>query len=1016
MEDEAGVNAEDAREVAVLSDDEYDVDEKGGPDRRSSATSSGAAQWNYLLRASKAIELLIAKTCARLAVACAASPARTIWACVIIAIGCGMGWILLDDENQVEKLYTPQRTRAFADRDWVEDRFGDADAVSLVYLNRENGKTNLFDKDALLELFDLYDLALSIDSEKHTRGYDTRSCAQVFWASDVFTDRGTSADLLCQKESILAFWAYNRTRLEADPDPLATINANVGVAEDCCSPSSRTIELASIAAKLEYAADGRTITGAGALRLAFYLEQSLNERSRSDPHARRLENKFDRRIRGARWAYFQNPIPVTQYGIDTNSDAAFDGDRLFINIAIFIIIAYAFLALYDRKRPERSRGVVGLYAVLTVVISTLAAFGLAILSGVGFSPSTGVAVFLVLGIGLDDSFVICGLIDDDLDEEWYDPTRSPLENDADRVLVHGESVEAVTSRRIIHTLRSSGPSITVTSITDTAAFIGGSFTETPDISNFNRFCAAAVMVDFAFQLTLFVALLTYDQRNRLKRKLAEIEAQKTGDSVQRGCCSGSRCCVKTERAVRDAPGGTTMDDAADADVAPEVAAVESSSQVVVKAKAVDDDDDDARNLDEASARTAPLPPKAPGAASSRAASSRAASKRYIKDDDFWGGPYADVLLSWPGRIFVLSATAVVFAMAVVGASRVRMDIEDNWNVVEGVPGYNYVRKGLDFEQKHFARGATEWVGLYTKRADYYESRDDMRRLIDDYADEHYVVTASLETNWFDAHQGWLDETGQTVSSSEEYLASLRTYLAGDGIDYAHKVLIDDRGVYATEIDSLWEDDDVTGGIAKRRMRKAREQVRKSSGDLGTVIVYNNGFVWYESFAVIARSTIFAMLIACVTVFIVLIFLLGDLLAAVLVAMFVTFTCLVTFGSINLYSDDLNYITSFFIVIAVGLSTDAPAHICHTYLESRDATRSLRARESLSKLGPSVFRGGISTILGIAVTGFCVTYIFEAFFAYLMTILILALWNGLALMPVVCSLIGPMPTHDIIVHA
>jgi len=135
----------------------------------------------------------------------------------------------------------------------------------------------------------------------------------------------------------------------------------------------------------------------------------------------------------------------------------------------------------------------------------------------------------------------------------------------------------------------------------------------------------------------------------------------------------------------------------------------------------------------------------------------------------------------------------------------------------------------------------------------------------------------------------------------------------------------------------------------------------------------------------------------------------------------------------------NFITAFFIVIAVGLSADArasveiecgsdfllpssprdsfaqlfpqaPAHLCRAFLDSRAETRDLRAKEALGKLGPSVFRGGVSTILGIAITGFTVSYIFFAFFRLLMTILILALWNGLAVMPVVCSLIGPMPTY------
>merc|ERR1712094_103863 len=68
-------------------------------------------------------------------------------------------------------------------------------------------------------------------------------------------------------------------------------------------------------------------------------------------------------------------------------------------------------------------------------------------------------------------------------------------------------------------------------------------------------------------------------------------------------------------------------------------------------------------------------------------------------------------------------------------------------------------------------------------------------------------------------------------------------------------------------------------------------------------------------------------------------------------------------------------------------------------------RKERAVEALDLLGPPVFLGGTSTILGICLTGFCVTYVFQTFFRYLI-ILILAVWFGLVVMPVVCALIGP----------
>ena len=143
-------------------------------------------------------------------------------------------------------------------------------------------------------------------------------------------------------------------------------------------------------------------------------------------------------------------------------------------------------------------------------------------------------------------------------------------------------------------------------------------------------------------------------------------------------------------------------------------------------------------------------------------------------------------------------------------------------------------------------------------------------------------------------------------------------------------------------------------------------------------------------------------------------LLGDLWAACLVASSVIMVCLITYGSIYWYNDHLNNVSAFFVIIAVGLATDASAHYCVAFLESSKPTSKDRAVEALDLLGPPVFLGGTSTILGICLTGFCVTYVFQTFFRYLMTILILAVWFGLVVMPVVCALIGPKSRREAIV--
>jgi len=524
-----------------LVEDEENVDMTEGKD------SSISKRGNWLVQTSKILDVGIARGCGSLARIVSRWPYRTIMISLLICICCSIGWISVQDEENVEKLYTPQDTRAFSDRSWVEDRFDNADAVSYVLLNRENSETNLLDKAALLEAMDMYELIIDIDAESGSRGYDLRDCAPIFWQE---TDPNPIAR--CQKKGILAFWDWNRTKLEADTNIIATVNSYIKT--DCCDPDSRFVSLPSVAAKYEYTDD--TITHVGALYFAFYLKSSLNQKSRDDPHARRLESRFDKKLRRGRWQYFKNPKPLTRWGFGKNSSSAFDFDRAFINAAIIAIILYAFFALYDGRRPDRSRGVLGLGAVLCVILSTAAAFGLCIGFGLSFSPSTGIAIFLVLGIGLDDSFVIISTVDDVLDEDWYDISLSPLENDALRVIDAKESIEDVAARRIIHTLRLAGPSITVTSITDAAAFFAGSFGRIPDISNFNKFAGTTVLVDFLAQLTFFVALFTLDQRARLGRKVKAIES-KRNESTNCCCClsekyfSSSKCRSNDNKSMRE---------------------------------------------------------------------------------------------------------------------------------------------------------------------------------------------------------------------------------------------------------------------------------------------------------------------------------------------------------------------------------------------------------------------------------------------------------------------------------
>mmetsp|Transcript_24051 Transcript_24051/g.72159 ORF Transcript_24051/g.72159 Transcript_24051/m.72159 type:complete len:896 (-) Transcript_24051:96-2783(-) len=854
-----------------------------------------------LRRAADAVEHGIANYTERVATTASRRPWATIVVSLVCAAALATGLGELKNEDRADKLYVPAGSKAQKDKVWVEDRFGDQDDISTALLDARDGR-NLLEKDALMEVFDVYDAVLAIESEGGTRGYDERSCARAYW-----DPAGP-----CIKSSILAFWDYDRAALEADDDILATINN--ADAPDCCAAAGRTVTLERVAARLERDESGRVVA-ARSLKLDFHLSSRKHSKTNEDPHNRRLEGEFDRTLRRRRsFVYVDRPMPLTGWGESENVGGAFDQDQAFVNGASIVILCYAFWALYDRKDPYLSRGWLGVCAAVVVLVAVAAAFGLALYFGVVFSATASIAVFLILGIGLDDAFVICGAEANN---------RGSFARDAKRVL-DGEDDKEVAAERVTRAMAKAGPSIFVTSVTDFCAFFAGSFTTIPAIEAFCAFCATAVLTDYILQTTLFVAVMTLDMRRKLRRGAREL-AQDEG-----GCCR--RC------ATKDALGDP------DAEIS--------------------------------------------------------------KPETFFGGRYARALLSKPGMAFVLIGTLGLAVMGAVGAAEVTAEFKYQWFLVDG-----YYKTNEAYFTKHYRGAAVYPVAVYTAAADYFAEGATMRDLIDEYADEAYVLDTSLEDNWFDAHAAWA--SADPPRTSREYLESLDAFLASpDGVAYEPYVVRGDGlDVRATRVDALWSfnGNSPSTVLIIRRMVKSRQLGRDVARSLGTR-VYAPAFVFGEGVRIVLRESVVSMSIACATVGAVLVLLLGDVVAAGLVGLMVCLVCLITYSSIYWYNDALNNVSSFFVIIAVGLASDASAHYCHAFLEAPGDSKKARATEALDALGPSVFKGGTSTILGICLTGFCVTYVFQVFFRYLMTILVLALWFGLAVMPVLCALVGPAARH------
>lgn len=124
---------------------------------------------------------------------------------------------------------------------------------------------------------------------------------------------------------------------------------------------------------------------------------------------------------------------------------------------------------------------------LAVGMAIFTAFGIAQVFQVKFNLVVKSLPFLLLGLGMDDTFVIMGAY-------------------------HRTDVHLPGEDRVALAMRSAGSSILVTSLTDIAAFLMGTYTELPALRAFAIHACLGIMFDFIYQvLTLKAAVPIYEE-------------------------------------------------------------------------------------------------------------------------------------------------------------------------------------------------------------------------------------------------------------------------------------------------------------------------------------------------------------------------------------------------------------------------------------------------------------------------------------------------------------------------
>lgn len=183
-----------------------------------------------------------------------------------------------------------------------------------------------------------------------------------------------------------------------------------------------------------------------------------------------------------------------------------------------------------RRFMVESKFSLGVCGILIVIFSVSAAVGLFSFTGRKTTLIIAEVIpFLVLAVGVDNIFILCHEFDrrrrvvekerkhqfgsrhDDDDDDDDDGDDSFDERD----LICSESIEESAAK----TLGKMGPSILLSSLSETIAFGLGTLVSMPAVSSFAIVASTAVFVDFLLQVTCFVSCMVLDaRRTEVKKK------------------------------------------------------------------------------------------------------------------------------------------------------------------------------------------------------------------------------------------------------------------------------------------------------------------------------------------------------------------------------------------------------------------------------------------------------------------------------------------------------------------
>ncbi|CAL4069058.1 unnamed protein product [Meganyctiphanes norvegica] len=172
------------------------------------------------------------------------------------------------------------------------------------------------------------------------------------------------------------------------------------------------------------------------------------------------------------------------------------GDVKWLALGFSLMFAFVNMTLGRRNQVEQ-RPLLSLFGLLSCGFAIGISYGICSAFDVLYCPVNSILPILLIGLGVDDMFVILALWESNSKKKPYD---------TDLV------------RRAGKTMRHAGVAITVTSLTDVTAFVVGASTDLPALRSFCIYASVGIFAVYILQATFFLAWLIKDEQRMKEHK------------------------------------------------------------------------------------------------------------------------------------------------------------------------------------------------------------------------------------------------------------------------------------------------------------------------------------------------------------------------------------------------------------------------------------------------------------------------------------------------------------------